>query len=170
MLLKIAEEELGADLQGKVGASDLVQESMADALRGFARFRGTTPADWLAWLGQVLRHNLRDCARHYRGADKRDVRREVPLDNGSTSSAPALPLAADDTGPDDALLAAERAQRLERAVARLSAEHQQVLRLRHQEDLPFEEIGRRLGRSAEAARKLWARALARLAEALGETP
>jgi DNA-directed RNA polymerase specialized sigma24 family protein len=55
-------------------------------------------------------------------------------------------------------------------VARLSEEHQQALRLRNQEDLSFEEVGRRLGRSAEAARKLWARALARLAEALGESP
>jgi RNA polymerase sigma-70 factor (ECF subfamily) len=120
LLLKIADDELGADLRGKVGASDVVQESMADAVRGFAQFRGTTPEDWVAWLGQVLRHNLRDCARRYRDADKRDVGREVPLAAGSTSSAPALPLAADDTGPDDALLAAERAQRLERAVARRS--------------------------------------------------
>jgi RNA polymerase sigma-70 factor (ECF subfamily) len=170
LLMQIAADELGADLRGKVGASDVVQESMADAVRGFGQFQGVTPADWLAWLGQVLRHNLRDCARRYRGADKRDVRREVPLAAGSASSAPALPLAADDTGPDGALLAAERAQRLERAVARLSEEHQQALRLRNQEDLSFEEVGRRLGRSAEAARKLWARALARLAEALGESP
>jgi RNA polymerase sigma-70 factor (ECF subfamily) len=170
LLLKIAADELGADLRGKVGASDVVQESMADALRGFAQFQGATPADWAAWLGQVLRHNLRDCARRYRGTDKRDLQREVPLEAGSTSSAPALPLAADDTGPEGAVLAAERAQRLERAVARLSEEHQQALRLRNQEDLSFEEVGRRLGRSAEAARKLWARALARLAEALGELP
>jgi RNA polymerase sigma-70 factor (ECF subfamily) len=170
LLLKIAQDELGAGLQGKVGASDLVQESMADAVRGFAQFQGVTPEDWAAWLGQVLRHNLRDCARRYRGADKRDVRREVPLAAGSTSSAPALPLAADDTGPDGAVLAAERTQRLERAVAGLSEEHQQALRLRNQEGLPFEEIGRRLERSAEAARKLWARALARLAEALSEAP
>jgi RNA polymerase sigma-70 factor (ECF subfamily) len=170
LLLKIAADEPGADLQGKVGASDVVQESMADAVRGFAQFQGVTPADWAAWLGQVLRCNLRDCARRYRGADKRDVRREVPLADGSTSSAPALPLAADDTSPDGRLLAAERAQRLERAVARLPAEQQQALRLRNQEGLSFEEVGRRLGRSAEAARKLWARALACLAEALGEAP
>src|SRR5262249_3195387 len=137
------------------------------ALRAFGQFRGATPADWLAWLGQVLRNNLRDCGRHFRGTAKRDVGREVPLAHGSTPSAAGPPPAAGQTAPDQALLAAHARQRPR---AGRPAEQQEALRLRNEEGRPFEEVGRRLGRSAEAARKLWARALARLAEALGEAP
>jgi DNA-directed RNA polymerase specialized sigma24 family protein len=46
-LLAIADAELSSQLQGKVGASDLVQETLTCAVIDFADFRGTT-ADELA--------------------------------------------------------------------------------------------------------------------------
>jgi RNA polymerase sigma-70 factor (ECF subfamily) len=45
---------------------------------------------------------------------------------------------------------------------RLSADHQTVLRLRYWDDLSFSQIGERLGRSEDAVRKLWLRALRQL--------
>jgi RNA polymerase sigma-70 factor (ECF subfamily) len=171
LLLKIAEDDLPPELRGKVGASDLVQESMADAVRGFAGFVGGTEDEWRAWLGQVLRNNLRDCVRHYCDAEKRDVRREVPLAQGSASSLRGrIPPLADPHRPEDPLQTTEETVRLEQALAQLSEDQQQVLRLRNQERLPFEEIGQRLGKSANAARKLWARAVERLGELLEGPP
>jgi DNA-directed RNA polymerase specialized sigma24 family protein len=41
-----------------------------------------------------------------------------------------------------------------------------VVRWRNDDRLPFEEIGRRLGSSEEAARKVWVRALEQLADLL----
>jgi RNA polymerase sigma-70 factor (ECF subfamily) len=54
---------------------------------------------------------------------------------------------------------AEEAAHLEQALARLPDDYQQVLRCRYQEDLTFEQIGERMGRTANAARKLWVRAI-----------
>jgi RNA polymerase sigma-70 factor (ECF subfamily) len=48
------------------------------------------------------------------------------------------------------------------ALARLPADYREVIILRNLEQLPFEEIGQRLGRSSGAARMLWARALEKL--------
>jgi RNA polymerase sigma-70 factor (ECF subfamily) len=45
---------------------------------------------------------------------------------------------------------------------RLPADEQAVIVLRHFDSLSFEEVGRRLDRSPEAVRKLFARAIVRL--------
>jgi RNA polymerase sigma-70 factor, ECF subfamily len=45
---------------------------------------------------------------------------------------------------------------------RLPPDDQAVVLLRHFDCLSFEEIGRRLDRSPDAARKLWGRAIVRL--------
>src|SRR5207249_3975416 len=58
-------------LQAKVDASDLVQQTLLEAFRGFAGFRGTTSAEWRVWLREIAEHNAADVVRHYRGTDKR---------------------------------------------------------------------------------------------------
>ena len=52
---------------------------------------------------------------------------------------------------------------MRRALEQLPEHYQQVIRWRSWERLSFEEIARRTGRSAEAARKLWTRAVDELA-------
>ena len=47
-------------------------------------------------------------------------------------------------------------------MSQLPEHYREALRLRHQESCSFEEIGQRTGRSAGAARKLWARAVEHL--------
>src|SRR5262245_50318676 len=78
-LLLIAERELDPDLRAKGGASDLVQETFLEAFRDFSRFHGTSEVELLAWLRQLLLHNLANFARRYRDTAKRQVGREVPL-------------------------------------------------------------------------------------------
>ncbi len=53
------------------------------------------------------------------------------------------------------------------AMDRLPDHYREVVIWHHRERLPFEEIGRRRGISAEATRKLWTRALGRLRQELG---
>ena len=159
-LLLVAEKGLDGDLLAKGGASDVVQETFLEAQRDFSRFAGTTEEELLAWLRQLLLHNLGDFTRRYR-TDKRAARREVTLTPPDSSAAGPQPAAAQPT-PSRHMMAQEQTEALQEALARLPEEYRQVLTLRFQEDRPFEEIGRLMGRSADAARKLWARALERL--------
>ena len=62
----------------------------------------------------------------------------------------------------------EQAAQLAEALGRLPDDYREVLVLRHLEELSFPEVARRLGRSVEAVKKLWARAVPRLREVLGE--
>jgi RNA polymerase sigma-70 factor, ECF subfamily len=45
-----ARAQIGPRLQGRVDASDLVQETFLDACRGFHHSRGTSHGEWVAWL------------------------------------------------------------------------------------------------------------------------
>jgi len=48
------------------------------------------------------------------------------------------------------------------AMAELSDDDREVITLRNFEHLEWTQVGQRMGRSAEAARKLWGRAIQRL--------
>ena len=159
-LLGIAERELDSDLQAKGGASDLVQETFLEAQRDFAQFHGASAAELQAWLRRLLLNNVANFTRHYRGTDKRAVGREVRLEAGASDVAhPGL--AAETPSPSGEAVANEQAVVVQAALARLPDDYRQVLVWRYQEGRSFEEIGQQLQRTANAARKLFARALER---------
>jgi RNA polymerase sigma-70 factor (ECF subfamily) len=169
-LLLVARRELAPDLQAKGGASDLVQEAFLDAYRDFAQFRGTTEVELRAWLRRLLLNNLAAFTRRYRDTAKRATAAERPLAAGSSSADGANGLIADASSPSTQAMAHEQAEALRLALERLPADYQRVLRLRYEEELPFEEIGRLMDRSANAAEKLWARAVARLQQEMESPP
>jgi RNA polymerase sigma-70 factor, ECF subfamily len=169
-LLLVADRELDPDLRAKGGASDLVQETFLEAQRDFARFHGTSVEELRAWLRRLLLNNVANFTRQYRGRAKRDVGREVPLDAGGSSHERGAGLAADILSPSGQALAHEQAEALARAMERLPPDYRQVLALRHDEQLTFEDIGRRMERTANAARMLWLRAVERLQKEMGVPP
>jgi RNA polymerase sigma-70 factor (ECF subfamily) len=160
-LLLVANQELDPDLRAKLGPSDLVQESLLEAQRDFGQFHGTTEVDVLAWLRRILLNNVANVREHYRDTQKRALSREVPL-NHLLHGLVAECLVDGEPTPSKQAVANERTEELERALVHLPEHYREALRLRHQENCTFEEIGRRTGRSAEAARKVWARAVEQL--------
>lgn len=159
-LLAIANDALGTKLSPKVGASDVVQNSILSAQRCIADFNGESRDELLAWLRGILIKDLQQTHRHYH-AQKRHVDRELPLREGSGSRL-NLPLIDHQASPSQVAQEREQEERLYRAMQQLSDPEREVLQLRNWERLPFAEIGNRMNRSADAARKLWSRAIVRL--------
>lgn len=160
-LLAVAGRELNADLRPKGGASDLVQDTFLQAQRDFPQFAGSSPEELRAWLRGLLQHRLANFARQYRQTQKRGLEREVHL--GQHGSA-AAPVPARTPTPSQEVMALEREVAVQEALKRLPEDYRTAILLRYQEDLSFEEIGRRMRRTPEAARKLWWRAVERLQE------
>jgi RNA polymerase sigma-70 factor (ECF subfamily) len=158
----IAEREFDPQLRAKGGASDLVQETLLDAWRGFGQFRGNSAAELRKWLRRLLLNNLVSFARRYRDAGKRQVIREVALEAGNSSSERGGGPTADTPSPSGQAMAHEQAEALQQALERLPEDYRRVLRLRYHEELSFEDIGRRMDLTPNAARKLWLRAIKRL--------
>lgn len=164
-LLAIAEQELADDLRSKGGASDMVQEAFLEAQRSFLQFRGDTAEEWRAWLRVLLRHRIGKLSRTYRRTQKRGIAREVPLGAGSSLHI-ADTIIADLLTPSGQAMEQEEDRALEAAIARLPDEYRQVITLRYHEGRTFGEIGPLLNRSADAARKLWGRAVEHLQQEL----
>ncbi len=163
-LLQVAQRELDPELQAKGGASDLVQETFLEAQRDFVRFEGTSDGELRAWLRRLLLNQLGHFTRRYRDTHKREVAREIRLEAAGSASGPVPELAGSSSTPSGKAMAHEEEQALQDALVRLPEDYRQVITLRLQEERSFEEIGRLLNRSAEAARKLWVRAMQRLRE------
>jgi RNA polymerase sigma-70 factor (ECF subfamily) len=168
-LLHVATQELAPGVRSKVGASDLVQETLLEAHRDFAQFRGRTESELLGWLREILRHNLANAARRYLVTAKRRADREVSLTDhfpgeGATGAASPAP------SPAAAAAAEEERAAVMRALARLPDGQRHVIQLRNFDGLPFDAIAARMGRTPEAARQLWARAVCRLQQELKDSP
>lgn len=167
----LARTQVETWMRAKVDASDLVQQTMLEAHRGFREFQGGTEAEWLAWLRQILTHNAQDFVRRYRLTDKRAVDREVslnaPLPNFS-SCFHAEPADRRQETPSQVLSRHEQEIALANAIARLSPDHQEVILLRNLQRLPFEAVAERMHRSRPAAQMLWMRAIQHLERLLSD--
>jgi RNA polymerase sigma-70 factor (ECF subfamily) len=162
-----ARAEMATWLKAKVDASDLVQQTLLEAHRGMNNFRGTTEAEWLGWLRQILVHNAADFVRRFHGVEKRRAGREVPLAAADSDRA-GPQLAAGDLSPSQVLLQKERQLQVADAVARLPEDYQEVVILRNLQQLPFDEVAERMGRSRPAVQMLWMRAIRKLQEILNQ--
>jgi RNA polymerase sigma-70 factor (ECF subfamily) len=168
----LARLQLGRRLRGKADESDLVQETFLEAHRHFGRFRGTTEAELVSWLRQILAGVVANLLRRYCGTKRRDVRLERELADDLARSSQALVggLAARQSSPSQRAVRREQAVLLADALGRLPEAYQEVIVLSHLEGLPFPEVARRMGRSVDSVKNLWARALARLRRSLGDQP
>ena len=149
-------------LKAKGNASDLVQETFLMAQRGVERFRGRTASEWRHWLRSILIRNMAQERRRFAATAKRQVQREVAVPDEMQ-----LEYAGYVETPSRNLALRELEAALIEGLQRLPAHYREVVTWHQREGLSFEEIGLRCGISAEAARKLWTRALARLRKELG---
>ena len=158
-LLLIANQELPDALQTKLGASDIVQETLLLAHQNFHQFQGDSKEELNGWLRQILRNEIKTVHRHYVGSKKRDADREQRLNDSRIEN----PLVADSLNtPGAAALQSEEELLVATAISKLPENYQTAVRLRNWEQLTFDEIGERLEMSGEAARKLWTRAIVKL--------
>jgi len=166
----LARLQIGRRLQCKVDGSDLVQETFLEAHRHFGRFQGKTEATFVAWLRQILAARLAKMVRRYTATQGRDVRLERSLLDELEQSSRALDrgFQASQLSPSEHAARREQAVLLADGLGRLPGDYREVLILRHLEGLPFPAIARRMDRSVDRVKKLWARALPRLRGALGD--
>jgi RNA polymerase sigma-70 factor (ECF subfamily) len=169
-LAVLARVQIGRRLQGKVDASDVVQDAFLGATRDFPQFRGTTEPEFRAWLRQVLASLLANLVRHYQGTQRRDVRleRRLAVELDHSSQALDRGLVAAQSSPSQQVMRREQSVVLAEALGRLPDDWRELLILRHLEGLTFPEVARRMGRTVDVVKKLWPRALAGLRRLLEE--
>lgn len=160
---------LDREVRGKADASDVVQETLLKAHQYFHQFRGTTEQEWLVWMRQILVHNLADLHRKF-ALKGREIRRERSLEAAMDKSSLVLRNLVSARGPSPSQEAQQREMSvlLADALEELEPEDREVVVLRNLQELEWNEISARTGRSPDAARMLWTRALQRVGRLLKE--
>ena len=122
-------------LNGRVTASELVQETFKSAVRAFPGCTAVTLEDFRKWIARIQINNFRDALRNHR-RPQRDVRREVPFPaDGAADQRRPVPATA-----SQVVMALEETERLERAVAALPMELALLVKLRFKDQHTFREI------------------------------
>jgi len=165
----LARIEIGRKLQGKVDASDLVQEVFLDAHRYFPTFRGTSEPQFVQWLREILAGTLANQIRRYFGTQARDLRLEKSIVADLDHSSVALAGIAVDqhSSPSEQVMRGEQTLQVAEALSHLPPDYQTVIVLRHLESLTFPQIAERMDRSVDSVEKLWLRGLTQLRKTFG---
>jgi RNA polymerase sigma-70 factor (ECF subfamily) len=160
----LSRTSLDNELGAKVGASDLVQETLIKAHARFDQFRGRTEKELVGWLRSILARHLVDLVRRFELNAGRRLARERRLDAaiGRSSMALARFVAARGESPSAEAQRRELGVFLADALSQLDPDHREVIILRNLEELDWKEVGRLMNRSPDAARMLWTRGLMRL--------
>jgi RNA polymerase sigma-70 factor (ECF subfamily) len=161
-------------LQGRIDASDVIQEAYLEASTRMADYLKQPTMPFFLWLRFLTSQKLQELHRHHLGAQARDVVREVYLYQGAlpetSSAALAAQLLGHLTQPSQAAIRAEMKIRLQDALNSLDALDREVLALRHFEHLSNAETAQTLGIRKSAASKRYIRALKKLREILSSMP
>ena len=166
----LARIEIGRRLQGKIDASDIVQETFLEAHRQFPMFQGHAEAQLTKWLRTILAGTLANMVRRYFGTQARDLRleRELAEDLDRSTCALGQMLVDHRSSPSQQAMRGEQTLLVAAAMSRLPEDYRTVLVLRHLEGLTFPQISERMDRSIDSVEKLWIRGVSRLKKEFGE--
>jgi RNA polymerase sigma-70 factor (ECF subfamily) len=165
----LARLQLGHRLQGKLDASDIVQQVLLQAYRALGDFRGQGDAELAAWLRTVLARTLAHAVRDF-GRGKRDLALERSLEAELAESSRRLEgwLAAEQSTPSQQAERNEQMLRVADALMALPEAQREAVMLHYWEEKPVAEIGQLLGRTTAAVAGLLKRGLQQLRKQLRE--
>lgn len=175
-LWRMVSFRLDRRLHGRVDPDDVLQEGYLAAAQRLKHYGGETDAGRspFVWLRLVVIQTMIDVHRKHLGAQMRDADREVAIQGCvyplATSASIAIHLVGNLTSPSRAALRAEMIGRVEEAIEKMDRVDQEILALRHFEELSNSEVAEVLGIQQKAASIRYVRAIRRLKANLSHVP
>lgn len=145
-----AATHLSAALRARVEPEDVAQEVLLAVHRGLDAFEGDDDRAFMAWVFRIAANRIRDLADHF-GAQKRQA-----VDRPANTQ----------TSPSAHALRRESSARVVAALADLPEDYRAVIRLRRLEEMDVPRVASVMGRSENAVRVLYCRAIQALRERL----
>ena len=169
-LLKLVHFRLDRRLTGRVEADDVLQESYLAAEKRLKHFGKKEDGSAFVWLRLIVCQTLVDLYRLHMGVDKRDLRKEVAVDglgySQDTSMSVAIHLFGVASSPSREVAKEETLALVQGAMSNMEPIDQEVLALRHFEEMTNSEVAEALSISAKAASIRYVRAVKRLKKAM----
>lgn len=161
-------------LLGRIDPSDVIQETLIDALASLPRYAERAETSFFLWLRWIAGMKLNAIHRTHLGFKVRDASREVPIVGGvwpqASSAAIAEHLLGREANASSVAMRVERQMQVQAALEALEPIDREVIALRHFEELTNAEVAGTLGIQESAASKRYLRALQRLKSHLSAKP
>jgi RNA polymerase sigma-70 factor (ECF subfamily) len=156
------ERRIPADLKRKFSVEDVLQETYLTAFVRIADFESRGDGAFGAWLAQIALYKLREEIRRFRATRRRGERQEVT--KGARPDTTFFQ--GRDPSPSQFAMGRELELRLEAAMETLPEDYREALDLVQAKRRTLREAALEMGRTHEAMKKLYARAVAKLAAVL----
>lgn len=163
-MVKAVHFRLGHTLHGLMESVDLVQSVWKDALNNIEKFEYRGPDSFYKWMHSCLINKINSKRRYHR-ADKRDVKKSDALVHEDHMTNRASQLSEDPT-PSVAAMGTEEMELLIRILDTFPEVQRDVLLSRMRDDMDYAEIGKKIGKSVEATKKIYQRGMKKLMEQL----
>jgi RNA polymerase sigma-70 factor (ECF subfamily) len=154
-LLSLIRFRMGRSLRARLESRDILQATFLKSFEHLSQLEQADGASFMAWLVRIAENEIRDQADRL-VRQRRDARVEVPLDAGADDVAARV------RSTLSRVILTEESERLEQALEELSEAYREIILLRAFEELSFGEIAARLGKSEDACRMQFARAMTAL--------
>jgi RNA polymerase sigma-70 factor, ECF subfamily len=158
-LIVLARSQVPVDLRGRIDPSDLVQDTIYDALRAPAQERER--AQTVGWLRKILHDNLVDRLRKLR-LEKQVVSLDALLDQ--TSVGISRFLRASQSAPEARVVREEDEKVLAVMLGQLAPAQAEAIVLKHCQGMSVVEISRHMNRTPDAVGGLLRHGMRRLRE------
>ncbi len=172
-LRRMVQLRLDRRLNGRVDASDVIQEAYIDATQRFPDYQANPEVSPFVWLRFLTTQKLAQLHRFHLGTQARDAGREVSIDAGgrleASSAALAAKLAGRFSSPSNAANRAELRQQIQDALNSMEEFDREILALRHFEQLDNNETAQVLDIETQTAYKRYVRAIRRLKDSLDDS-
>jgi RNA polymerase sigma-70 factor (ECF subfamily) len=153
-------QRLPARLHKRISVSDVVQEALMTAVRRLREDQLPFEGSFRNWLLGIADFKAREAARFHLGTAKRALDAELSTPHRPDTEALRQAPGSASSGP----MRAESRQQIDAGLAGLPEDYRRVIELVHRHGCTTAEAGEHMDRSPEAARKLYARAIAALAK------
>lgn len=159
-LLPLIRLRLGRTLRAEMESRDVLQVVLARAATRLDEVRNSDAV--MSWLARIAENEIRDQADFYK-RQRRDAARRAELDAAVNVPAPVRHALS-------RVIFNEQLERVESALEALTPAQRELIVLRKFEELSFAEIAGRTGKSEDACRMAFSRAMAALTLKLGTEP
>jgi RNA polymerase sigma-70 factor (ECF subfamily) len=159
-------------LNGRIDASDVIQEAYLDAARRLDEYVQNPVIPFFLWLRLLTIQKLAELHRRHLGTKARDAGRDISLYSGPVPQAESRILAEKLVGrlssPSSRAMRDERKLRLQEALDQLDPLDREVIALRHFERLSNKEVAQVMELSISGASSRYVRAMLKLKQLLAK--
>jgi len=152
---RFADRMLPARLRRRVSVADVLQDANLAALELCEDFEPRGENSFRNWLLRVVELRIRETIRKHAGAARRDVGREVAREDRAATTQ----LAGAQATPSQVAIGLETADLARDAMRALPDHYREILQMSREQHLTLKEIAKRTGRSHDATKKQYGRAL-----------